>query len=330
MANPNFPTLEANTLNSLTNPLISQKISDNITGKIPLLYLMNKIGHKNTENGGLRYQFPIFKELNAAQAYTGDTVLNTVVKDKVSSAVLYRKLFTTDITLNGSDLLQNSGDDETAIVNYIVAQIEMSEEDMKATLAGSSLGLFSSQADGDLGITGLQTILPLSTTTGTYAGLDRATYSYWRHQTQTVTTGWNTNGLIYLRALQLGVTRGEEAPTVITATAAGYANLERSFIGTVQYNTPSPKTQFGELGFEHINYHGAVVIIDDGQPTNTMYMLNLKYLKLLVNSKRDMAIRDFITPTNQDIISGRMYWAGNLVCNNLARQGVLQGAIETY
>lgn len=52
-------------------------------------------------------------------------------------------------------------------------------------------------------------------------------------------------------------------------------------------------------------------------------------MKLLVHRDRDMSIRDFITPTNEDSIVGRLYWAGNLVSNNLARQGILQGSLDT-
>ena len=330
MANINLTTLEANTINSLTNPLISQKIADNITGRIPLLHLMNKLGHKEFENGGIEYRFPLFKELATAQAYSGLTVLTNSEKDPVTSGILFRKHLTTDITLSGTNLLQNSGGDPTAQVNYITAQVEMAEESIKNTLAGDSLGLFSSAADGALGVTGLQTMLPDSTSTGTYAGNDRASQTFWQHKSDSVSTGFNTDGLVSMRALQLATVRGDEAPTVIIMTSNGYANLDRALTGTVHYNNPSPKTQFGDVGFEHINFKGSIVLFDDGVPTNRAYFLNLKYLKLLVHQMRDMAIRDFITPSNQDAIVGRMYWAGNLVCNNLARQGLLQGLIETW
>ena len=329
MANPSL-SVELNTINSLTNPLIAQKIADNITGRIPLFHFLNKIGHKEFENGGTDYRFPVFKELPNATVYSGLTSFVNTEKDLVSTALLYRKLFTQDITLSGEKLLQNSGDDQTAVVNYITAQVEMAEESMKNTLAGSTYGIFSSQADSDLGITGLQTMLPDSTSTGTYAGLSRATYSYWRHNSDTVSTGFDTDGLVSLTALRLACQRGDEAPTVIIMTRTSYANFIRELTGTLTYNQPSPKTQFMEYGAEHINFGGAIVIFDDGVPENRAYVLNLKYLKLLVHSKRDMAIRDFITPSNQDAIIGRMYWAGNLVCNNLARQGILQGLPDTW
>ncbi len=330
MANPNMTTIELNTINSLTLPLISQKIADNITGRIPLFYFLNKIGHKEYENGGIEYRLPIFKELATAQAYTGNTTLTNEEKDLVTSAVYQRKQISLDITLSGTKLLQNSGNDPTAVVNYIAAQIEMAEEGMKASLAGTSIGVMSSQGDSDLGITGVKTFLTDSTSTGTVGGLSRATYGFWQHNSQTVTTGFGSTGLTFMQLLLLDCNRGEESPTIIIMTKTGYGLLLDKLMTTFNFNLPTtPSTRFGDIGFEHVNFYGTPILFDSGVTSARAYFLNLKYLKLLVHRDRDMSIRDFITPTNEDSIVGRMYWAGNLVCNNLARQGLLQGLVDT-
>ena len=132
-----------------------------------------------------------------------------------------------------------------------------------------------------------------------------------------------------MRTLLLACSRGDESPTVAILTRTGYGLLLKALTGTLTYNTPTPNTKFGEVGFEHVNFFGTPVLFDDGATSSRGYFLNLKYLKLLVHRDRDMSIRDFITPTNEDSIVGRIYWAGNLVCNNLARQGILQGNLDT-
>ena len=328
MANPSS-TLELNTINSLTLPLISKKIADNITGRIPLFYFLNKIGHKEYESGGIEYRLPVFKELATAQAYTGNTALTNSEKDPVSTAVYQRKQISLDITLSGTKLLQNSGNDPTAVVNYIAAQIEMAEESMKNSLAGTTIGVMSNQGDSDLGITGVKTFLTDSTTTGTVGGLSRASYSYWRHQSDSVSTGFGTDGFQSMRLMLLNTSRGDESPTVGVMTLTGYSLLLKAMTGTISYNVPSPATKFGDIGFEHVNFFGTPILFDDGVTSSRAYFLNLKYMKLLVHRDRDMSIRDFITPTNEDSIVGRIYWAGNLVCNNLARQGLVQGLLDT-
>lgn len=270
----NFPSLELNTINSLTLPLISKKIADNITGRIPLWYFINKIGHKEYENGGIEYRLPILTALASAQAYSGNTTLTNSERSDVLTAIYQRKQISLDITLSGTKLLQNSGGDPTAVINYVAAQIEIAEEAMKNSLAGSTIGIMSSQADGDLGITGLRTFLTDSNSTGTVGTLSRATYSVWRHQSDSVTTGFATDGLQSMRTLLLAVSRGDESPTVGILTRTAYGLLLKALTGTIQYNGPSPATKFGDIGFEHVNFFGTPVLFDDGNPDARGYFLN--------------------------------------------------------
>ena len=132
-----------------------------------------------------------------------------------------------------------------------------------------------------------------------------------------------------MRTVLLACSRGDESPTVGILTRTGYGLLLKAFTGTIQYNGPSPTTRFGDIGFEHVNFFGTPILFDDGVPSARGFMLNLKYMKLLVHRDRDMSIRDFIAPVNEDSIVDRIYWAGNLVCYNLARQGILQGSLDT-
>jgi hypothetical protein len=277
---PNLSTTVSwDTIRSLTHPKVAQKISDNITKQIPLIYFLNKIGHKEYENGGYNYMFPVLKELPAVQGYTGLTVLDAVEADPVTSAIYERKQLTVPIFLSGTKLLQNSGSDPTAIVNYIAAQIEIAEESMKNSMASSSIGIFSSLGETDFtGMTGLVNMLGSNAsqtlTTGTVGGLDRSVYTWWRQQSDSVSTGFSTDGLASMRTLFINTFRGDEAPSVIAMTLLSYINLETALTGTLTYNTPSPKTQFGDVGFEHIMFHGAVCLPDAQCPANTAYFLN--------------------------------------------------------
>ena len=316
------------TIRSLTHPLVGQKIADNITAQIPLIYLMNKIGHKEYENGGYNYRLPALLELPVAQPYTGLSALDTIEADGVTMAIFNRKQLQVPIVVSGTKMLQNSGSDPTAVVDYIAATIEQAEQGMKAGLAGSSQGILSNLGESDLGVTGLQSIIADSTTTGSVGGLSRATYTAWRHQSQSVAANWNTTGMTVLNTLILSCLRGEEVPGVMVVTLATYANILRTMQALSQFQ--QPMTAFGELGFPHLQWNGAIIIPDAGVIANRAYLLNLKYMKLLVHKDRDMVIRDFITPGDQDALVGRLYWAGNLVCNCLRAQGVLQGVPDTW
>ncbi len=316
-------------IGSITHPKVAQKIADNVTGKIPLFFFLNRIGNKEMEDGGENYRLPVLHTLTTAQAYVGTTILTNPETDSVTSAVYERKQITVPIVATGTKLLKNSSGNVDAIIDYATSLVEIGEESMKNALAGSTIGIFSSQNESDLGVTGLRTFLTDSTTTQTVGKLSRATYSFWQHKTDSVATGFDTDGLLSMRVLHTAVTRGDEGPSIIVMTPTGYSLFLDNMVGTMTYNTPSPDTRFGDIDFQHANFHGAPVLPDDGVPSSRAYFLNLKYFKLLVHRDRDMSVRDWISPTTQDSILARLYWAGNLVCNNLARQGILQGLVDT-
>lgn len=323
-------TANWDTIGSITNPLISRKVSDNITTQIPLLYLLDKMGNKEYENGGLQYNLPVFKELQTAQAYTGLTTLSYAESDPVTSAIYNRKQLTVPVTLTGTKLLQNSGNDETAIINYMEVIIEAAQESMKMSMDGSTLGIFSANGESDLGITGLQNLVSSTPTTGTTGSLSRSTYTWWQNQTANITTNFQTSGLAAFRELFAECVRGNEVPTVGILTQAMWINFWRTLTSTIQYNLPTPNTQSADLGFQNFYFQGVPIMFGSNVPANTGYFLNLKYMKFLVSQQRDMVFRDFIAPTDQDALVGRLYWAGNLVASNLARQGVFTGSGDTY
>ena len=329
-------TVAWDTIRSITHPKVAQKIADNITAKIPLIYFLNRLGHKEHENGGFNYVLPVFKEVPSAQAYTGNSTLTAAEADPGTVAIYERKQLTVPIVATGTKMLQNSGSNPEAIVNYMEFMVEQAQEGIKQGLADRTTGIMSANAETDTGVTGLQNILPDSTTTGVAGGLSRVTYAFWRHQTNSVATGFNTDGLPSMNSLYFDCVRGDESPTVIIMTQAGYVNFLRSLTGTINFNQPSggqqgsPATSDADIGFPHTKFYGTPVTFDAYTPDNRAYFLSLKYMKLLVHSERDMSIRDYITPTDQDSLLARIYWAGNLVCNNLSRQGLLQGLIETW
>ena len=324
---------DLDTIGAITNSKIAEKIADNISVKIPLLHFLNKMGHKEYEQGGYDYRLPVFKEFSTAQAYIGNTVLDSAEADPVTAAVFGRKQISVPIVATGTKLLQNGGSTPEAIVPYLMTIIESAEESMKDALAGQTIGIMSTQADADLGITGLQTALQADQTTGTYALLARATYAFWRAQTDTVATGFNTDGLNAMRRLLFACARGDEVSTCISMSVNGFVLLIRNLTGTIQYNqiadVQMANTAAGDVDFQTVNFHGATVFPSSYQPANTSYFLNLKYMKLMVHGDRDMTIREFVSPYNQDSMVARIFWSGNLVCNNLGRQGRLGGLIET-
>jgi hypothetical protein len=248
-------------------------------------------------------------------------------EDPFTTAFYNRKLLTIPITLTGQKLLINGGDTPEAIIDYMTAMVEVAQEDMKSGIAQM---LFSSNNEADTGITGLQTLISSTPTTGTAGNLSRSTYAFWQNYLGTCATGFGTNGLNALRAAYFNLVRGMEVPTIGIMTILTYANFHKALTSIIQYNLPTPNTARGDLAFEHIYFQGTPFMPDFFCPANTIYLANLKYMKLLVHSERDFALRAFIAPIDQDGLVARCNWAGNLICSNMLRQGVITGTTDTY
>jgi hypothetical protein len=59
-----------------------------------------------------------------------------------------------------------------------------------------------------------------------------------------------------------------------------------------------------------------------GTPTNgKLYMLNENWFELAVSPRADMAMEDFVTPHDQDAMTAKILFAGELICKNPRLQG---------
>lgn len=334
---PGYQTTTVNwdTIRSITHPKVAKKISDNITAKIPVIYYLDKQGNKEMEYGGMNYVIPVMKDLGSGQAYTGNEVLTSAEPDAATVAIYERKQLTAPIEATGTKMLQNTGKGEESIVDYLTFLVEVAQEKMKDMLGGDTYGIFSTNNESDKGVTGLPTMFGANAntllTTGTVGGLSRADNAWWRQKAYSIVTGFNTTGLLGMRGLFYDCTRGDETPNLIVMNQATFTNFDRTLTNTISNDIGRPfNTEVAEAMFPTLKFRGADVVFDSYCPANTFFMLNLKYLKLLVHADRDMTIREWITPTNQDAILARIYWAGNLICSNLSRQGMAYTLPDTW
>jgi hypothetical protein len=218
---------------------------------------------------------------------------------------------------------------ENAIVDLLAMFIEAAEVSLRDALGGSSVGIFSSSGNATLtAVSGLQNMLQTSTTTGTVGQLNRATLTVWRHQSANVSSSFTTNGLNRMRTLYRQCGRFDENIDTIAVNGSTIDNYERALTSTFQVNVPQTgSAQMLDGGFANILYKNAVMFADDGCPANFGYFLNLaKYIRLVVREGRNAEIGDFVKARDVDDLSAHIFWAGNLITTNLARNGVLLNA----
>jgi hypothetical protein len=321
-ANTSVTDIIATTIQSRT-----RQIADNVTKNNALLAKLNQRGNVKPFGGGN----VILQELSFAQNgnagfYSGYDLLPVAASDVISAAEFNIKQLACPVVMSGLEMLQNSG--KEAFIDLLEARLNVAESTMANKLAESvySDGTGSSGKE----VTGLDAAVPSDPTTGTYGGIDRATWSFWRSglydfSAQSVTPGADTiQGA--LNKLWASLVRGSDRPDLVVLDNTYWSY----FMGSLQAQQRFTDPKTGELGFPTIKFMDSDVVLDGGIggycPAATGFMLNTKYIFMRPHKDRNMVA---LSPNrryaiNQDAEVQILAWAGNLTCSGAQFQGRIQ------
>ena len=322
MSFPNVSDIVATTIQNR-----SRQIADNVTRNNALLARLNQRGNVKTISGGSSILEELsFAENGNAGFYSGYDLLPVAAQDVISAAEYSIKQFAVPVVMSGLEMLQNSG--KEAFIDLLEARLNVAEATMMNKLAQSVYS--DGTGSGGKEITGLNAAVASTNTSGTYGGIDRATWSFWRNQKydfsdNTVTPGPTTiqNAM---NTLWASCTRGNDRPDLIVVDTV-YWGFYMSSLQAIQRFT-SPDT--GNLGFPSLKFMDADVVLDGGIggycPSSTGFFLNTKYIKWRPHKDRNMVA---LSPNrryaiNQDAEVQILGWAGNLTCSGAQFQGRLQ------
>jgi len=319
MSFPNVSDIIATTIESRT-----KKIADNVTKNNALLAKMSMGGKIKTVSGGTKiYQELSFAENGNSGWYSGYDLLPVAAQDVISAAEFEFKQAAVPVVISGLEQLQNSGKEQ--MIDLLESRIGVAESTMSNLCAE---GLYS-DGTGSSGkeITGLDAAVPVDPTTGTYGGINRATWTFWRSK-YTATTVTAANIQAAMNAMWASLVRGVDRPDLIMTDSLFWA----LYLASLQAQQRFQGTETGKLGFPTIKYMDADVVLDGGiggfGTASTAFFLNTKYTHYRPHSARNMVP---LSPnrrysTNQDAEVQILAWAGNLTSSGSQFQGRLNGA----
>lgn len=323
MAFPNVSDIVATTIQNR-----SRQIADNVTKNNAILAKLNQRGNVRTISGGN----VIFEELSFAENanggfYSGYDLLPVAAQDVISAAEFQIKQYAVPVVMSGLEMLQNSGKEQ--FIDLLEARLGVAESTMMNELSQSIYS--NGTGSGGKEVTGLDAAVPSDPTTGTYGGIDRGTWTFWRSKLYDFSTA--TSGNASASNIQAGMnnlwaqtTRGSDRVDLIVMDT-NYWSLYLASLQAQQRFT-SPDT--GNLGFPSIKFMDADVVLDGGIggfcPQNTAFFLNTKFLKWRPHKDRNMVP---LSPNrryaiNQDAEVQILAWAGNLTCSGAQFQGRMQ------
>jgi hypothetical protein len=315
VAFPNVSDLVATTIESR-----SGEIADNVTKNNALLSKLKQRGNIRTFSGGtVIYEELSFAENGNAGYYSGYDLLPVAAQDVLSAAQYAIKQAAVPVVMSGLEMLQNAGKEK--IIDLMDGRMAVAEASLANLLAS---GIYSDgTGSGGKEITGLNAAVPVNPATGTYGGIDRATWTFWASKVN------NTSGITAatiqgaLNTLWAQLIRGSDRPDFLVSDNAVWA----LYMASLQAQQRFVDVSTGNLGFPSIKYMDADYILDGGIggycPTGTLFMLNTKYIFWRPHKERNMVP---LSPNkryavNQDAEVQILGWAGNLTTSGAQFQG---------
>lgn len=268
---------------------------------------------------------------NSANSYSGYETINVSPDSPISAAQFNIVQYADSVTMNGLEMLQNAGKEQ--IIDLLEGRMMVSEARLLNRIAGDIY--LDGTGNGGKNITGLGAAVPDAPTTGTYGGIDRATWAFWRPSKYSgVTDGGAAvsaaNIQQYMTKLSLGLVRGNDKPDLWVADTNYFAFYVNS-LQAIQRVTSDGSGTAGS-GFASLKFYGggtsADVVMDGGiggaATANHMWALNTKYIYLRPHKDRNFVpIGGERQAINQDAIVKLFGWAGNLTSSGSQFNGVL-------
>jgi hypothetical protein len=319
MAFPNVSDMVATTIESR-----SGEIADNVTKNNALLAKLSKRGNIRTISGGTK----IFEELSFAENgnagyYSGYDILPVAAQDVLTAAEYAIKQAACPVTMSGLEMLQNAGKER--VIDLLDGRMDVAESSMANLLAG---GVYSDgTGTGGKEVTGLNAAVPLNPATGTYGGINRATWNFWRSKISDQVAASRTPALIqgFMNALWAQLVRGMDRPDLIVSDSLVW----EVYMASLQAQQRFAGTETADLGFPTIKFMSTDYVLDGGIggfcPPGTLFMLNTKYIFWRPHAQRNMVP---LSPNkryaiNQDAEVQIIGWAGNLTTSGSQFQGRL-------
>jgi hypothetical protein len=328
-ANSSISDIIATNIQSRTGEL-----ADNVTNNNALLRRLKERGNVKTFSGGnviLQEIMYTDSATDNTNSYSGYEVLNVSQNSPISAAQFSITQYAAAVSISGLEMIQNSG--KEAIIDLLDGRMMVAEAQL-ANRISQDIYLDGTGNSGK-NITGLGAAVPDAPSTGTYGGINRATWSFWRSVAYSGTTDGSaavsaSNIQKYMDAVAVQLIRGTDKPDLIVCDN-NYYSLYLQSLQAIQRITDGGNSGVG-AGFASLKYYGAGmasdVVLDGGigndATANHMWFLNTKYMMFRPHVDRNFVpIGGERQAVNQDAIVKLIGWAGNLTSSGPQFNGVL-------
>lgn len=177
-----------------------------------------------------------------------------MAQDVISAAEYQIKQMACAVTISGLEMLQNAGKEQ--IIDLLEARISVAESTLANRLSES---IYSDGSQfGGKELTGLKLAVS-GAATGTYGGINRATFPFWRNQAVTASATLTATTIqAAMNSLYAKMVRGADKPNVILFGN----NLWTLYLSSLQAIQRFNSSDSAAAGFSTIKYMNSDVVLD--------------------------------------------------------------------
>lgn len=299
----------------------TRKIQDNVTlNNAGLAKIKAGQGVRTFSGGSTIIEEISFAQNGNAGWYTGYDLLPTAAQDVISAGEWDIKQLACPVVMSGLEQLQNAGREQ--MIDLIESRMAVAEASMANIASAGFYG--DGTSAGGRAVIGLDAAVSTTPTSGTYGGINRATWTFWRNKYINAGAGISaTNVLAPMNTMWASLVRGADRPDLLLMDSIFWTYYTAALQAQQRFTDP----KMAEFGFPTIKYMDADVVLDGGiggfAALRTCYFLNTKYLKWRPHAARNMVP---LSPNrrysiNQDAEVQILAWAGNMTSSGPQFQG---------
>jgi hypothetical protein len=300
-------------VSSISRRHVVPTIVDQVYARNALFFRLNSANKKRIA-GGTHVEVPnMYAELAAGGPYQGYDLLDVSPSDTVKNMGFDIKQHYVPVTVDGLTLAKCNTD--LAVVNLLKMLWEQAAMQMADNLGD---GVWS-DGTNTKDIVGLKAAVDDGGVASTYAGLTRSSNT-WLNCTDDSSTATLT--LATLQTLFGNCASGGHTPTSIWSRQEQYNRFIALNVANQRFptGTAGADQQLLSAGFTNALFNNVPWIIDDkcfdgpNTSNSAIVMLNEDYIELAIFADTDFYMVDFQRPINQDAMTGRLVWYGELMC----------------
>jgi len=317
-------TQDLDTLYTTTWALRRTEAVNQIFNVTPLWYILTKKGKKTTQEGGTKIEVPLGYAKNETVKFFGrGSTIDINDTQPLTMARYDWKYLAASIMRYFVDDQKNRG--KAKVISIIDTKLNNAEASMVDQLEESAFG--DGTGDSGLAIEGLGNIVATDPTTGTVAGINRASYSWWQNQYRTMT---GKSASVYLRGYmnnmfnrcgKKGKGVGRFPDFLITSqTVYEYYDAECFEIGRIMIGDK----KLADLGFGDLAFKGRSITWSPALSDNNMYFCNSNHLQWVADPIANFDLTDWKSiPGQPNDRVAQLVTVGNLVADRCDGLGVL-------